>query len=46
VAFYNNALEAVNLSKAQLRKEGIPYKRPNDFFAEMVKSDAHMAKVG
>eukprot|EP00611_Tribonema_gayanum_P032262 TRINITY_DN9546_c0_g1_i1.p1 TRINITY_DN9546_c0_g1~~TRINITY_DN9546_c0_g1_i1.p1 ORF type:complete len:308 (+),score=113.87 TRINITY_DN9546_c0_g1_i1:207-1130(+) len=45
VAFYNNALEAVNQAKDKLKAEGLPYKRPADFFCEMVKSDAHMAKI-
>ena len=24
---------------------GVPFSRPDDFFAEMIKSDEHMAKV-
>jgi rRNA-processing protein EBP2 len=28
-----------------LKKEGIPFSRPGDFFAEMVKSDEHMGKI-
>lgn len=39
VAFYDNALEAVTLAREQCEKVGIPFTRPNDFFAEMVKSD-------
>lgn len=28
-----------------LSKIGVPYQRPADFFAEMVKSDDHMARI-
>ena len=28
-----------------LTKEGVPYTRPNDYFAEMVKTDEHMGKI-
>ncbi|DBA01554.1 TPA: hypothetical protein N0F65_011525 [Lagenidium giganteum] len=45
VAFYNNTLTSVRLAKERLLKEGVAYKRPEDYFAEMLKSDAHMAKV-
>ncbi|RLN47085.1 hypothetical protein BBJ29_002501 [Phytophthora kernoviae] len=45
VAFYNNTLAAVRIAKARLAKEGVAYKRPDDYFAEMLKSDTHMAKV-
>ena len=39
VAFYNCALEAVNIAREKCAKVGIPFTRPDDFFAEMVKSD-------
>lgn len=45
VAFYNNTLASVRLAKDRLKKDGVAYKRPDDYFAEMLKSDAHMAKV-
>ncbi|POM57374.1 RRNA-processing protein EBP2, partial [Phytophthora palmivora] len=45
VAFYNNTLAMVRVAKNRLKKEGVAYKRPDDYFAEMLKSDAHMAKV-
>ncbi|KAF1774752.1 Eukaryotic rRNA processing [Phytophthora cactorum] len=45
VAFYNNTLAGVRLAKDRLKKDGVAYKRPDDYFAEMLKSDAHMAKV-
>uniref|UniRef100_H3GY54 Uncharacterized protein n=1 Tax=Phytophthora ramorum TaxID=164328 RepID=H3GY54_PHYRM len=45
VAFYNNTLAMVRLAKDRLKQDGLAYKRPDDYFAEMLKSDAHMAKV-
>ena len=39
VAFYDNALESVTLAREQCERSGIPFTRPDDFFAEMVKSD-------
>jgi rRNA-processing protein EBP2 len=45
VAFYNNTVASVRAAKDRLKREGIAYKRPEDYFAEMLKSDAHMAKV-
>ncbi|KAK1942206.1 putative rRNA-processing protein EBP2 [Phytophthora citrophthora] len=45
VAFYNNTLAMVRMAKDRLKKDGVAYKRPDDYFAEMLKSDAHMAKV-
>ncbi|EQC41911.1 hypothetical protein SDRG_00766 [Saprolegnia diclina VS20] len=45
VAFYNQTLASVKDAKARLLKEKLPYKRPDDYFAEMLKSDAHMARV-
>lgn len=45
VAFYNTALEAVNLARPKCQEFGIPFSRPEDFFVEMVKTDDHMANV-
>jgi len=45
VAFYNLALEAVHIARKTCEKENISFTRPVDFFAEMVKTDDHMAKV-
>jgi rRNA-processing protein EBP2 len=46
VAFYNNTLLSVKHAKERLLKEStVPYKRPSDYFAEMLKTDAHMARV-
>jgi len=39
VAFYDTALEAVNLARLECEKVGIPFTRPEDFFAEMIKTD-------
>jgi rRNA-processing protein EBP2 len=45
VAFYNLALEAVYEARQKCQSHNIPFSRPDDFFAEMVKTDDHMAKV-
>ena len=45
LAFYKQCLDAANVGRALLKKEGIPFSRPNDYFAEMVKSDEHMGKI-
>lgn len=39
VAFYNTALEAVNIARIKCKDAGVPFARPEDFFAEMVKTD-------
>jgi len=44
-SFYSMALEAVNDARACCEESGVPFARPEDFFAEMMKSDDHMAKV-
>ncbi|KAJ2233990.1 RRNA processing protein [Coemansia sp. RSA 1722] len=43
--FYQQGLEAAILGKQQVLKTGVPFERPSDYFAEMVKSDSHMAKI-
>lgn len=43
--FYNQALDGVNKALKRLKKMAIPTKRPDDFLAEMAKSDAQMLKV-
>ncbi|XP_076756379.1 putative rRNA-processing protein EBP2 homolog [Xylocopa sonorina] len=43
--FHRQAQSAVMDSIARLKKLGIPTTRPDDYFAEMAKSDAHMQKV-
>lgn len=43
--FYRQAQSAVLEGLARLKAMNIPTKRPDDYFAEMAKSDAHMKKV-
>ncbi|KAI9794739.1 MAG: rRNA-processing protein and EBNA1-binding protein ebp2 [Candelina submexicana] len=45
LAFYAQSLLAVKTARSLLKKEGVPFSRPTDYFAEMVKSDEHMGKV-
>jgi rRNA-processing protein EBP2 len=45
VAFYDMALEAVVEARVQCKKSGIPFSRPEDFFAEMVKTDGKLLLV-
>lgn len=45
LTFYKQCLDAANEARKLLKKEGMPFSRPNDYFAEMVKSDEHMGKV-
>ena len=45
LAFYKQALEATQEGRKQLLAEGIPFSRPSDYFAEMIKDDEHMDKV-
>ncbi|PSS02496.1 eukaryotic rRNA processing protein EBP2-domain-containing protein [Coniella lustricola] len=42
---YAQSLEAAKKARSLLRAEGMPFSRPNDYFAEMVKDDGHMEKV-
>jgi rRNA-processing protein EBP2 len=44
-AFYSHALQAVKEGYNRLQVLGVPCIRPNDFFCEQVKSDAHMARI-
>ncbi|KAJ2764915.1 RRNA processing protein, partial [Coemansia nantahalensis] len=43
--FYQQGLAAVVQAKQRLQQAGVPFSRPDDYFAEMVKTDAHMAKI-
>ena len=45
LAFYTSSLSGARLARSLLKKEGVPFSRPADFFAEMFKSDDHMGKV-
>lgn len=42
VAFYNLALEAVYEARQKCQSHNIPFSRPDDFFAEMVKTDGEL----
>jgi rRNA-processing protein EBP2 len=43
--FHARALAAVTGAAARYAAAGIPVRRPDDFYAEMVKNDGHMRKV-
>ncbi|CAO3590185.1 unnamed protein product [Absidia cylindrospora] len=45
LAFYQQALEAARIARDKFRELDVPFSRPNDYYAEMLKSDEHMAKV-
>jgi len=45
MAFYTVSVAAVKEAHSKLDQLGISYKRPNDYFAEMLKSDSHMSKL-
>ncbi|KAL8842150.1 MAG: hypothetical protein Q9176_002843 [Flavoplaca citrina] len=45
LAFHKQCLVAAKEGRYHLKKEGIAFSRPVDYFAEMVKSDEHMGKV-
>lgn len=45
LAFYKQCLDAANEARTMLKNEGVPFSRPTDYFAEMVKSDEHMGKI-
>jgi rRNA-processing protein EBP2 len=45
LSFYNQALDTLKLAKPLLQAANVPFLRPDDYFAEMLKSDEHMAKV-
>ncbi|MCJ1403730.1 rRNA-processing protein and EBNA1-binding protein ebp2 [Xylographa trunciseda] len=45
LAFYKQCLDAATEARTLLQKEGVPFTRPTDYFAEMVKSDEHMGKI-
>nr|ODN93922.1 rRNA-processing protein EBP2 [Cryptococcus depauperatus CBS 7841] len=43
--FYKIALGCISQAKKLATKHGIPFTRPDDYYAEMVKSDEHMERV-
>lgn len=45
LAFYTQALESAKEAYEKLTERGVPVLRPNDYYAEMVKTDDHMLKV-
>lgn len=45
LAFYRQSLDAVTEARRRLKKDGVPFTRPTDYFAEMVKSEEQMGKV-
>lgn len=42
---YKQALHAANAGRALAAKHNFPFTRPSDYFAEMVKTDAHMERI-
>jgi hypothetical protein len=42
---YEQALHSANQARKLAAAANFPFSRPNDFFAEMVKSDAHMERI-
>ncbi|KAJ3362336.1 rRNA-processing protein and EBNA1-binding protein ebp2 [Allomyces javanicus] len=45
LAFHNQALASVIAARKQILAAKVPFSRPEDYFAEMVKTDAHMARI-
>ncbi|KAL4890245.1 eukaryotic rRNA processing protein EBP2-domain-containing protein [Aspergillus ambiguus] len=45
LAFYKVCQAAATSARSLLKKEGVPFTRPGDYFAEMVKTDEHMDKI-
>ena len=45
LAFYTQALDAAKKGRGLLLKENVPFTRPSDYFAEMVKTEEHMGKI-
>lgn len=43
--FYRQAQQAILQCLPRLKELGVPTRRPDDYFAEMAKSDGHMQKV-
>lgn len=44
-AFYKIALDQVAIARKRAAKFDIPFTRPSDYYAEMVKSDEHMERI-
>jgi len=43
--FFNQALDAAKAAAAQAAQHRLPFRRPLDYYAEMVKTDGHMLKI-
>ena len=42
---YKQALYSAQTARSLAQKANFPFTRPADYFAEMVKSDAHMERI-
>lgn len=45
LAFYTQALQGTRMALEKFQSLGLPFLRPSDYYAEMVKTDTHMEKV-
>ncbi|KAJ5607339.1 hypothetical protein N7537_003958 [Penicillium hordei] len=45
LAFYKVCQAAATQARGLLKKDGVPFTRPGDYFAEMVKNDEHMSLI-
>ncbi|KAG5715343.1 hypothetical protein E4T56_gene7408, partial [Termitomyces sp. T112] len=45
LAFYKQALHSAEAARSLAAKHKFPFTRPADYFAEMVKTDAHMERI-
>ncbi|OZJ04839.1 hypothetical protein BZG36_02328 [Bifiguratus adelaidae] len=45
LAFYQQGLFAAQEARKRVKATGVEFSRPDDYFAEMVKSDEHMEKI-
>ena len=45
LAFYTQALEGTRQAFMKFQTMGLPFLRPSDYYAEMVKTDSHMEKI-
>nr|XP_043624874.1 probable rRNA-processing protein EBP2 homolog [Erigeron canadensis] len=45
LAFYTQALEGTREAFVKFQGTGLPFLRPTDYYAEMVKTDTHMEKI-
>ncbi|KAF8513778.1 eukaryotic rRNA processing [Gautieria morchelliformis] len=45
LSFYKQALHSAEAARTLAASHDLPFTRPSDYFAEMVKSDAHMERI-